>query len=93
MARTPTYLNLPPPPPGLELSRVPTLKGKRAACDWINNVMHVPVTMNFVVTNANAKRIRRIKIGAALYFSTQDLYEFVMTQVVEQTEGIHADRI
>ena len=64
---------------------MPTLKGKRAACDWINNVMHVPVTMNFVVTNANAKRIRRKKIGAALYFSTQDLYEFVMTQVVEQT--------
>ena len=48
-------------------------------------------TMNFVVTNANAKRIPRTKIGNALYFSTQDLYEFVMKQVVEQTEGTHAD--
>ena len=56
-------------------------------------MMRVPVTMNFVVVNANAKRIRRTRIGNALYFSTQDLYEFVMTQVVEQTEGIDADRI
>ena len=93
MSRTPTYLNLPPPPDWLELSRVPTLKGKRAAWEWINNEMRVPVTMNFVVTNANAKHIPRRRIGNALYFSTQDLYDFVMSRVVEQTDGIHADRI
>ena len=73
--------------------RVPTMKGKRAAWEWINNEMNVPVTMNFVVVNANSKAIPRTKIGAALYFSTQDLYDFVMKRVVEQTEGIHADSI
>ena len=93
MSRTPIYLNLPAPPSWLELSRVPTLKGKRAAWEWINNEMRVPVTMNFVVVNANSKAIPRTKIGAAIYFSTQDLYDFVMKRVVEQTEHIHAGRI
>ena len=94
MSKTPTYYGIPKPPPWLELNRMPTVKGKPAAWDWINNVMKVPVTMNFVVVNANAKRIRRTRIGNALYFSTQDLYEFVMTRVVEQnTEDTHADRI
>ena len=56
--------------------------------------MKVPVTMNFVVVNAYAKRIPRTKIGASIYFSTQDLYDFVMSQVVEQnTEDVHAGRI
>lgn len=93
MSRTPIYLNLPAPPSWLELSRVPTLKGKRAAWEWINNEMRVPVTMNFVVVNANSKAIPRTKISAAIYFSTQDLYDFVMKRVVEQTEHIHAGRI
>ena len=37
--------------------------------------------MNFVVVNANSKAIPRTKIGAAIYFSTQDLYDFVMKRV------------
>ena len=81
MSRTPTYLNLPTPPPWLELSRVPTLKVKRAAGSGLTMRCEVPVTMNFVVANANSKAIPRTKIGAAIYFSTQDLYDFVMKQL------------
>lgn len=63
---------------------MPTIKGRRAAWHWINNVLGVPVSMNYVDVNTNNKRIRRTMIAGAVYFSTQDLYDFVMSHVVEQ---------
>ncbi|MBU8819891.1 hypothetical protein KL864_28810 [Mycolicibacterium goodii] len=76
MSRTPVEVK---PPSGLELSHVPTIKGKRAAWEWINNVLGVPMTMNYIVVNTNRRKIRRVMIGGALYFSTQDLFDFVMS--------------
>lgn len=63
---------------------MPTIKGRRAAWRWINSVLGVPVTMNYVDVNTNNRRIRRTVIAGAIYFSTQDLYDFVMSHVVEQ---------
>ena len=82
MART--TISLPPPPPGLEVSCVPRIKGKRAAWEWINNELGVPLTLNHVVTASNAKEIPRTIIRGAIYFSTQDLYSWVMGYVVAQ---------
>ncbi len=74
----------PSPPPGLELSRVPTIKGKKAAWEWINKDLRVELTLNHVVTATNKKQIPRTIIRGAIFFSTQDLYEWVMGYVVAQ---------
>lgn len=76
MSRTATL----PPPAGVELSRVPTLKGKREAHQWITDVLGVRITYNYFLTECNAKRVPRTKIAGALFFSTADLYEWVMGQ-------------
>ncbi len=76
---------IPPPPAGLELSRVPTLKGKPEAHAWITQKLGVAITLNAVVTAANKREIPRTVIKGALHFSTQDLYDWIMTDVVEQT--------
>lgn len=73
---------IPPPPAGLAVSRVPTLKGKRAAWVWINNELGVELSMNHVVTAANKKEIPRTMIRGAIFFSTQDLYTWVMGHVI-----------
>ncbi|RIR68157.1 hypothetical protein [Mycobacteroides abscessus] len=72
MART-----LPTPPDGVALSQLPTIRGKDAACAWINDTLGVPIRKNMIVEAANARTIPCRKIGGALYFSTQGLFEWV----------------
>ncbi|AEV73138.1 hypothetical protein MycrhN_2553 [Mycolicibacterium rhodesiae NBB3] len=68
------------PPVGVELSKVPTLKGKHEAHQWITEMLGVRITYNYFLTQCNAKRVPRTKIAGALFFSTADLYEWVMGQ-------------
>lgn len=65
-------------PPGLQLSKLPTIKGKKAAHAWITKELHVQLSLNHVVTAANKKQIPRRIIKGAIYFSTQDLYDWVL---------------
>lgn len=80
MSRTATVR----PPAGVELSRVPTLKGKHEAHQWITDVLGVRITFNYFLTQCNAQRVPRMKIAGALYFSTADLFEWVMGQGEQQ---------
>ena len=76
MART---IYQPDPPAELQLSAAPTLKGKQAAHKWITEEMGVPMTLNYVVTQANQHRIPHTWIGRAMYFSTADLWSWVIS--------------
>jgi hypothetical protein len=76
MARVPTKYQ---PPVGVELSAVPTIKGKDEAHKWITETLGVPVRKNLIVTAANNRTIPCIKIGGALYFSTQGLFDWIMS--------------
>ncbi|BCO43907.1 hypothetical protein MINTM020_47620 [Mycobacterium paraintracellulare] len=67
-----------PPVPNLKLSKLPTIKGKKAAHAWITGELGVALSLNHVVTAANKKLIPRRIIKGAIYFSTQDLYDWVM---------------
>lgn len=67
-----------PPVPDVKLSKLPTIKGKKAAHAWIANQMGVQLSLNHVVTAANKKQIPRRIIKGAIYFSTQDLYDWVV---------------
>jgi hypothetical protein len=67
------------PPPGVDLSAVPTIKGKDAAHQWITTVLEVPLRKNLVVAAANNRTLKSAKIGGALYFSTQGLSDWVMS--------------
>ncbi len=69
----------PEPPPGLTLSAAPTLKGKKAAHDWIANELGVAMTLNYFVTEANKHRVPHHWIGRAMFFSTQDLWNWVLS--------------
>jgi hypothetical protein len=57
---------------------LPTIKGKKAAHAWITEELGVALTLNHVVTAANKRQIPRRIIKGAIYFSTQDLYDWVM---------------
>lgn len=64
--------------PNVELSSLPTIKGKKAAHAWITGELGVQLSLNHVVTAANKKQIPRRIIKGAIYFSTQDLYDWVV---------------
>lgn len=69
----------PNPPPDLTLSAAPTLKGKTSAHRWITEEMGVAMTLNYFVTQANQHRVPHTWIGRAMYFSTQDLWDWVLS--------------
>jgi hypothetical protein len=69
----------PEPPAELKLSAAPTLKGKQAAHQWITEKMGVAMTLNYFVTQANQHRVPHTWIGRAMFFSTQDLWNWVIS--------------
>ena len=68
-----------PMPSGLQLNKLPTIKGKKTAHAWITEQLGVRLSLNHVVTAANKKQIPRRIIKGAIYFSTQDLYDWVVS--------------
>lgn len=79
MARIPTA-----PPPGVELSRLPTIRGREAAHEWITNTLGVPLKLNYVRAAATRREIPCREIGGALMFATSDLFDWV-TSLTERT--------
>ncbi len=68
------------PPPGVTLSSVPTIRGRAAAHRWLNEVLGVPVTLNYVREAANRRQIACTKMSGALFFSTQGLFDWIMSR-------------
>lgn len=82
MARTP---NKHQPPPGVVLSTVPTIRGRAGAHAWLNEVLGVPVRLNYVRAATAKGEIPCTKIGGALVFSSQSLFEWTMGLTEEAT--------
>ncbi|WP_131822131.1 hypothetical protein [Mycobacteroides saopaulense] len=79
MSRTTTpALDIPAPPPGLELSPVPNIKGNFAAARWVRENLNIPMTDRFVRVQTNEGRVRYSLIMGARYYSRRDLYEWIM---------------
>lgn len=72
------------PPPGVVLSDVPTIRGRAAAHRWLNDVLGVPVRLNYVRT-AVAKGEVPCTMSGALFFSTQSLFDWIMRLSDEAT--------
>src|SRR5262245_43459361 len=72
MARPPIM-----PPAGVALSRMPTIRSCISAHEYINEVLGVPLAFNFVRAAARDGELPSRKLGHALYFSTQDLFDWV----------------
>jgi hypothetical protein len=66
------------PPEDMQLSKLPTIKGKTTAHKWIHEELGVGLSLNHVVTAANRKEIQCMIIKGAMYFSTQGLYDWVV---------------
>lgn len=79
MARTPTI-----PPRGVELSRLPTIRGREAAHEWIAETLGVPLTLNYVRAATSRRDIPCREIAGALMFATQDLFDWVLS-ITERT--------
>lgn len=79
MARTPTA-----PPPGVQLSRLLTIRGREGAHAWITGTLGVPLKLNYVRAAATRREIPCREIGGALMFATQDLFDWA-TSLSERT--------
>lgn len=71
---------VPAPPPGIELSPIPNVRKADAAADWITNTLGIPVTEQYVRDKTNQKRISYFLIRGVRHYSTQALYDFIMSQ-------------
>lgn len=68
------------PPKGVELSRLLTVRGRKGAHEWLTTVLGVPVTLNYVRDAATKnKTLPSTRVGGALMFSTQDLFDWAMS--------------
>jgi hypothetical protein len=81
MARPQPECKIPTPPPGLVLSQLPTLKGTVEAWEWVNKDLGVAFRLNHIVTAAKRRELRSTIIRHAMYFSTQDLFDWVVRVV------------
>jgi hypothetical protein len=79
MAKTPTL-----PPDGVELSRLLTIRGREGAHAWITETLGVPLRLNYVRAAASRREIPCREIAGALMFSTQDLFDWVVS-ITERT--------
>jgi hypothetical protein len=78
---------LPPEPADLNLSDLPTVKGKDGAVCWFRDVLGVPISMNSVIQNTNNRRLASSLLGGAVWYSTRDLWRFVMEQRRSTSSG------
>lgn len=64
------------PPPGMELSTLLTIRGREAAHAWLTEKLGATVPLETIRKAASAREIPCTKRGRALYFSTQDLFNW-----------------
>jgi hypothetical protein len=81
MARPQPECIKPAPPPGLALSQLPTIKGTVEAWEWVNKELGVAFRLNHIVTAAKRRELRSAIIRHTQYFSTQDLFDWVVAVV------------
>jgi hypothetical protein len=80
MARTQIVTEASEPPPGLDLSPVPNLEGVERAAEWIRDNLGIPATGRWIHDKTITGRIRYHKLMNRRYYSSAELYEFVMAQ-------------
>jgi hypothetical protein len=68
------------PPPGVVLSTVPTIRGREAAHRRLNDVLGVPVRLNYVRTAVAKSEIPSTRMSGALFFSTRALFDWIMSR-------------
>lgn len=64
------------PPPGVTLSDLLTIRGREAAHRWLTDVVGATVPLETVRKAASGRKIKCSQRGRALYFSTQDLFDW-----------------
>lgn len=75
-----------------ELTPYPTIKGKQGAVAWYRDTLGVDVIKcNDIERNAASGDLPSFKVSGALWFSTQDLYDYLMSKRrVAQPEQVSA---
>ena len=71
------------PPPGVVLSNIPTIRGRVAAHRWLNDVLGVPVSLNYVRAATAKDQIPATRMSGALFFSTRSLFDWIMARYDE----------
>ena len=64
-------------PPGVELSRLLTIRSTIQAHAFIVYDLKVPLAFNFVRAAAKSGQLPSKRMGHARYFSTQDIFDWV----------------
>lgn len=75
------------PPPGVVLSSVPTIRGRAGAHRWLNDVLGVPVRLNYVRAATAKGELTGVKISGALFFSTRVLFDWIMSHYDYTNKG------
>ena len=78
------------PPLGVVLSSVPTIRGREAAHRWLNDVLGVPVRLNYVRTAVAKGEVPCTRMSGALFFSTRALFDWIMSHNNETNTGATA---
>ena len=86
MSRTVVEPRIPDPPEGLELSPIPNIRMASGAAQWITDRLGIPVTDRYVRVKSNERLIRYSIISGVRHYSSQALYEFVMSTEKKATE-------
>lgn len=74
-----------------ELTPYPTIKGKQGAVTWYRDALGVDVKFNEIKINAASGELPSFIVSGALWFSTQDLYDYLMAKRrVAQPEQVSA---
>lgn len=74
MAKTPIA-----PPPGVEINRFPTIRSTVQAHEFVVYDLKVPLPFNYVRAAAKSGELRNKKMGHARYFSTEDIFNWVVS--------------
>ena len=82
MARPQTVAEMPVPEPPhwLEVSAIPNVEGHVAAAEWISDKMKIPATPRWIHEMTITGRIRYSKFMGKRFYSTLELYKFMMSQ-------------
>lgn len=80
MSRLTTTRTVPDPPDGLELSPIPNIRMASGAAEWVRANLNIPVTERYIRAKTNEKQIRYSIILGVRYYSSQALYDLIMSQ-------------
>ncbi|NOQ62523.1 hypothetical protein [Mycolicibacterium fortuitum] len=71
---------IPAPPPEIKLSPIPNVRKADGAAEWITDTLGIPVTEQYIRDKTNRKQISYWLIRGVRHYSTQALYDFIMSQ-------------